>query len=52
MNTAKKLKAEKIIKWDQNPDILKGIQFEKVFSNLSLTKDKFKRSTDFFNSER
>ena len=42
-----KLKAEKITQWDQSPNILKGIHFEKVFSNSSLTKDKFERSTHF-----
>ena len=44
-----KLKAEKIIQWDQNPDILKDISFEKASSNISLTKTKFKKSIIFFN---
>ncbi len=42
-----KLKAEKIIQWEQNTDILKGINFvERVSSNVILTKTKFKQKTD------
>ena len=42
-----KLKAEKITQWDQTPDILKGIPFEKASSNLSLTKSNFKKNIVF-----
>ena len=45
------LKTEKITIWDQNTDILKDIQFEKISSNLSLTKTKFNRSIEFLKQE-
>ena len=42
-----KLKAEKIIQWNQTTDILKGIHFETASSNISLTKSKFEQSIVF-----
>ena len=43
----KSLKAEKITQWDQNPDILNGISFEKISTQPTLTKTAFKQNTIF-----